>query len=292
MSEQNTMNQEQNAAGQDPGEGKSILYKVNGEDVKLSPGIIRRFLVSGNAEVTDQEVTMFLQLCRYQKLNPYLKEAYLVKYKNKQGPDKPAQIITSKEAFMKRAESNQKYRGLSAGIIVARNGEMVDIEGAVKLPEDKLIGGWAKVIREDRQSPITVRISLEEFSKGQATWNQMPMNMIRKVAVVNALREAFPDALGALYTEDEGLEQTGPKQIFDVQQEIESNANQQEIDIQPKRQELPKPNEKKDFAKEMEFNSKNEYVTKQPERVPVEESPSEGQEQEVPQTLFEDNPPF
>ncbi|HAK9962793.1 TPA: phage recombination protein Bet, partial [Listeria monocytogenes] len=47
-------------------------FEVNGEEVKLSGNIIRDYLVSGNAEVTDQEIIMFLQLCKYQKLNPFL----------------------------------------------------------------------------------------------------------------------------------------------------------------------------------------------------------------------------
>src|SRR5699024_5659559 len=102
--------------------------------------------------VTDQELVMFLNLCKFQKLNPFLNEAYLIKF-GKQ----PAQIITSKEAFMKRAESHPKYEGFEAGIIVERNGEMKELEGAVKLPNDKLIGGWAKVQKSDRKQPITAK---------------------------------------------------------------------------------------------------------------------------------------
>ncbi|WP_032540543.1 recombinase RecT, partial [Clostridioides difficile] len=78
---------------------KAVTYEVNNEEVKLSGQIVKQYLTSGQA-VTDQEVTMFIQLCRYQHLNPFLNEAYLVKFNGK-----PAQIITSKEAFMKRAES-------------------------------------------------------------------------------------------------------------------------------------------------------------------------------------------
>ena len=34
----------------------------------------------------------------------------------------------------------------------------------------------------------------------------MPATMIRKTALVNALREAFPEDLGSMYTEDDGGE--------------------------------------------------------------------------------------
>lgn len=177
---------------------KAISFEVNGEEVKLSGNIIREYLVSGNDDVTDQEVVNFLNLCRYQKLNPFLKEAYLIKFKGT-----PAQLITSKEAFMKRADAHPKYEGFEAGIVIERDGELVDIPGAL-LPSGAAVkGGWAQVYRNDRKKPIYVRISLAEFSKGQATWKQMPQNMIRKTAIVNALREAFPESLGAMYTEDD-----------------------------------------------------------------------------------------
>ena len=34
----------------------------------------------------------------------------------------------------------------------------------------------------------------------------MPLTMIRKTAIVNALREAFPENLGAMYTEEESIQ--------------------------------------------------------------------------------------
>ncbi|MFC0278131.1 recombinase RecT, partial [Enterococcus devriesei] len=62
---------------------KPIEYEVNGEEVKLTGNMVKQFLVSGNETVTDQEIVMFLQLAKYQKLNPFLKEVYLVKFKGK-----------------------------------------------------------------------------------------------------------------------------------------------------------------------------------------------------------------
>ena len=177
---------------------KPINYEVNGEQVNLSGQMVRDYLTSGNGKVSDQEVVMFIQLCRYQKLNPFLHEAYLVKFGSS-----PAQIITSKEAFMKRAENNVHYRGYKAGIIIERNNEIIYQKGAFSLSSDKLVGGWAEVMRDDRDENIRVEIGLDEFSKSQSTWKSMPKTMIRKTALVNALREAFPETLGALYTEDD-----------------------------------------------------------------------------------------
>lgn len=203
---------------------RPVEFEVNGEAVKLSGNTVKQYLVRGNGTVSDQELVMFMNLCKFQKLNPFLNEAYLIKFGTS-----PAQIITSKEAFMKRAENHPKYEGFEAGIIVERNGELIDIEGAVMLTADILIGGWAKVFRGDRQRPVTTRISLKEFSKNQATWKDMPLNMIRKSAIVNAQREAFPEALGAMYTEDEGPSAPSSENV--IENEIKQNANSEVIDV-------------------------------------------------------------
>ena len=50
---------------------KSLVmeFKAGDENVKLSPKIVKSYLVSGDAEkVTDQEVMMFMMLCKNQHL--------------------------------------------------------------------------------------------------------------------------------------------------------------------------------------------------------------------------------
>ena len=177
---------------------QSVTFDVNGENVTLTPNTVRNYLVNGSGKISNQEVAMFINLCKFQHLNPFLKEAYIIKFGSN-----PAQMITSKEAFMKRAENNPQYAGLKAGVIVLRNNEVVYSNGAFTLPTDKVVGGWADVLRKDRKEPHHVEISMQEFSKWQSTWKSMPATMIRKTAIVNALREAFPEALGGMYTEDD-----------------------------------------------------------------------------------------
>lgn len=179
---------------------KSVTFEANGEQVTLSPSTVKNFLVNGNENISTQETVMFINLCKYQHLNPFLNEAYIIKYGSK-----PAQLITSKEAFMKRAESNPQYNGFKAGCIVLRNNDVVYTNGAFILDTDKLLGGWAEVSRKDRDIPVRVELSMKEFSKNQSTWKTMPATMIRKTAIVNALRETFPDTLGGMYTEDDSL---------------------------------------------------------------------------------------
>ena len=182
---------------QDNGE---VTYQAAGQNVKLSYNIVRKFLTKGNGSVTDSELVQFISICKFNQLNPFLNEAYLVKF---QGQTDNAQMIVSKEALMKRAEACPEYDGLKAGIIVERSGEIIDIQGSFKLSTDKLLGGWAEVYRKDRSHSYISRVSLDEYDKKQSIWNSKKTTMIRKTAIVQALREAFPSQLGALYTAEE-----------------------------------------------------------------------------------------
>lgn len=195
MSNQNQQLETQQSSTKSKGE---VIYQVAGQDVKLSYQIVRDFLTKGNGQVTDQDLVQFISICKYNQLNPFLNEAYLVKF-----GQQPAQMIVSKEALQKRAEACESYEGFKAGIIVMRNSEFVEIEGCFSLPNDKLVGGWAEVHRSDRKFPTVSKVTLNEYDKKQSTWNEKPSTMIRKVAIVQALREAFPTQLGAMYTAEE-----------------------------------------------------------------------------------------
>ena len=161
----------------------------------LTADTVKNYLVSGNGNVTDQEVLMFIELCKAQHLNPFIREAYLIKFGNS-----PANIVVGKDVFLKRAHRNPDYEGMRAGIVIAtKNGEIKEREGSLKAPGEELIGGWCEVYVKDKKHPIKSIVSLEEYSKSQATWKQMPMVMIRKCAIVTALREAFPEDLAGMY---------------------------------------------------------------------------------------------
>lgn len=165
----------------------------------LTADTVRNYLVSGNGNVTDQEVVMFIELCKAQHLNPFIREAYLIKFSNA-----PANIVVGKDVFVKRAYRNPDYEGMRAGIVVVdKTGDVKEREGSLKAPGETLIGGWCEVYIKNKKHPIKSIVSLEEYSKAQSTWKSMPMVMIRKVAMVTALREAFPEDLQGMYDASE-----------------------------------------------------------------------------------------
>lgn len=151
-----------------------------------------------------KEVAYFMELCRAQRLNPFLNEAYLVKFQGR-----PAQIMVAHKALVKRAEAHPQYDGMEHGVVVMRDGEIHHEQRGACYPEagEKLIGGWARVYRKDRRMPVYAERSFQSMNKGQANWKSMPDLMIDKCAQAAALREAFPDELRGMYvTEEMGQE--------------------------------------------------------------------------------------
>ena len=206
---------------------KEMVYTVGEEEVKLTANIVKTFIARGNKQLSDREVVVFMNLCKYRKLNPFLNEAYLVKFGDE------AQMVVGKEALMRKAEESPRYKGHKAGIIVARENEIVELEGCFKLKSDVLVGGWAEIFVEGKDYPVVAKVALEEYSKGQSTWKSMPSTMIRKVALVQALRESFPSEIGSLYAKEElGIDEDKIVNIKqNVKEEIDNEANKEFIDI-------------------------------------------------------------
>jgi phage recombination protein Bet len=171
------------------------VYKTDKGDMKLSPSIVKKYLVSGNGNVTDNEVAMFIALCKYQNLNPFLREAYLIKFGSS-----PATIVTGKEVFTKRASKLKECAGWEAGVtLISKSGELIRRSGTLVLESEKLVGGWCKVHRHDWKVPMECEVSMSEFNKNQSSWKSMPATMIRKVAIVSALRDTFPETFQGMY---------------------------------------------------------------------------------------------
>ena len=184
-----------------------VRYKAdNGQDIEVTEQDVRDLMAAnGNAmeNVTSQEVKMFLRLCQSQRLNPFTRDAYIVKYGNQ-----PASVIAGKDAFVKRATRNKRYRGHEAGItVIGTDGRLHRREGSMLLTGETLVGGWAKVHLEGYECPIFEEVALSEYAApdkyGKNGWSRMPATMIRKVALCHALREAFPEDLGGLYGAEE-----------------------------------------------------------------------------------------
>jgi len=182
-------------------EEKAVIAWQEGK-ITVTASDVRNYLCP---KATEPEIVLFLKTCQSFGLNPWVHEAYLVKYKE----GEPAAIIIAAEAYLKASEICPEFDGLEAGIILRDNtGKLEFREGAFVADgeESRLAGGFARVYRKDRQRPFYIAVNIKECQKytreGKPTrfWREMPGTMVRKVALSRALREAFPTRLGGIYT--------------------------------------------------------------------------------------------
>jgi len=156
-----------------------------GQEIKLTGEDVIKY-ISTDESVTEKEVVQFLNMCKYLKLNPFLKEIYLIKHKGTLGT-----FVVSYQALLKRAEENPNFDGYETQI----KGNAPDLTAT------------AIVYRKDRTHPVKVSVKYSEAVKkvmdkasGQmrptAMWASMPEWMLRKVALARALKEAFPSLIG------------------------------------------------------------------------------------------------
>lgn len=170
----------------------------------LTKKTIKKYLCP---EASDQELTMGLQIAKTYGLNPLKREVYFVKYKAEQ----PMQVLVGYEVYLKRAERSGKYNGLE-----------ITSQGSIK---DGNLKAIVKVFRKDWDHPLVHEAHYSEyvqmkkdFKTGVETpnkfWASKPITMIKKVAVSQSFRMAFPDEFdGMPYTSDEVVDQ---EHIIDV----------------------------------------------------------------------------
>jgi phage recombination protein Bet len=164
--------------------------------VALSADIVRRYILTGSGGASDADVMGFMALCKARGLNPLARDAYLVKY-----GDGPASTIVSKDYYVRTATKKETFRGFRAGVVVVtRNGDMEYREGSlVGGQTERLVGGWAEVHDARWEMPVKAVVGIDEYGTGKSMWKTKPATMIRKVALVQALREAYPGEFAGLY---------------------------------------------------------------------------------------------
>lgn len=135
---------------------------------------------------TESEFKMFIEFCRATGLNPYKKEIWFIKTKN------GVQMMTGINGFLAIANRHPQFDGM---------------EVSIQEENGKLVSATAKVYRKDRKIPSCATVYLSEYFKpsqfGNGMWEKMPRMMLQKVAKSVALREAFPQELNGIYTQEE-----------------------------------------------------------------------------------------
>lgn len=191
-----------------------VRYKDrDGADITLTPQDVAAYCYSGNAPLSQRDVVNFMATCQALGANPYLKDVYLVKYNG--GED--AQIMAGKNYYTRVAASIPTYDGATAGIITTgKDGAVNYRAGSFAAPGETCVGGWAEVHDKRWSVPVRAEVAMDEYNSHRSLWKSKPMTMIRKVALVQALREAYPDRFAGTYDAAEMPAHKEPAQPADA----------------------------------------------------------------------------
>jgi phage recombination protein Bet len=180
----------------------------DGQQIKLSFDVVRKYLVSGHPEmVTDQEIVLYMGMAKARGLNPFKRDCYLIKYT----ANDPAATIVSIDYFRSRARAQEDCVGWKAGILVADKENHIEYrEGSFLMDEERLVGGWFKARPKYWTEDYTWTVSLKPYIKttreGKPTqfWqSDKQAYMIQKIAESQGLRRLWPDEFQGLFIEDD-----------------------------------------------------------------------------------------
>lgn len=162
--------------------------------------LIKRTIAKG---ASDDELKIFIQVCKGAQLNPFLKQVFLVpRWDSRIGKEIRA-IQVSIDGFRSIAESSGTYAGNDDPIFDGEN-EIAIKDEKIKTPIKasvtvyKMVGG--------QRCPFTATARWSEYYPGQKMgfqWHIRPYLMLGKCAEALALRKAFPKLLSGMYEEGE-----------------------------------------------------------------------------------------
>lgn len=170
--------------------------------------LIKRTVAKG---ASDDELRLFVQVCKGANLNPFLRQVHLVpRWDSKLGAEVRA-IQVGIDGFRAVAESSGSYAGNDDPVF---DGEheipFTKYENRKPIESKLTVPGKATVtvfkMLEGARYPFTATARWEEYYPGQKMgfqWHIRPYLMLGKCAEALALRKAFPKLLSGMYAAEE-----------------------------------------------------------------------------------------
>lgn len=167
-----------------------------------------RDVVAPGTNLTATEFGWYVHYCQQRGFDPLGKEIYLVPRKSKQPDGSYKTILTpqsSIDAFRKRATQSNAYEGQVGPFWCGPDGVWKDIWLLKTPPTAAKVGVSRQGFREPAWGIALYSEYVQTDSSGRPTqfWTKMPANQLAKCAESLALRKAFPDQFGGVYTAEE-----------------------------------------------------------------------------------------
>ena len=178
--------------------------RYTGEQVE----IIKRTVAQG---VTDDELALFLETARRRGLDPFAGQIHAVRRWDGRAGRDVMSIQTGIDGYRKLADETSLVEWVAGPEFTADGREWVDVwldeappaaarftvKRADRAREERRVALWREYVQTKRDGTVT------------SMWASKAATMLGKCAEALALRAAFPERLGGIYTADE-MDQAGP----------------------------------------------------------------------------------
>lgn len=181
--------------------------EVSTEFQKFTPAqlsLIKRTIAQ---DATDDELSMFIQVCSSSKLNPFLRQIHFVKrWDSKLGKEVGA-IQVGIDGLRSIADRTGAYVGSNEPIYTDERALTADTKNGKQeytAPESCKV--TVKKVVQGIVGEFTADAKWKEFYPGDKQgfmWRKMPYVMLGKCAEAQALRKAFPAQMSGLYVQEE-----------------------------------------------------------------------------------------
>lgn len=237
-----------------------VFGKLDGKQINL----IKRTIAKG---ANDDELRLFVQVCKGANLNPFLRQAFLIpRWDSKEGKEIRT-IQVSIDGFRSIAESSGAYAGNEDPVFDGENTITYGKDNKSLVAPEKAMVTVYKIVNGERY-PFTATARWNEYYPGPKLgfqWHIRPYLMLGKCAEALALRKAFPKLLSGMYAQEE----------MDKTMEVDSDAEKRQFAYNKllkaiklaKLEELYEYKERMEASDSYSNDQKKEYLSAVDERI-------------------------
>lgn len=195
-------------------ESKELVVPTpKGKEVVYSPEFVNVIKNTVAKEATDEELFMFLSIAQKYGLDPFAKEIWFIKYKNKRTGEYEHRIETARDGYLSIAKRDPDFQGIQSFAVHENDTFEMEVEqGEVKNVVHKfshkdrghLLGGWA-VAKHLTKENVYEYLPFKEARQNTPNWQSHPTLMMKKV-VESAVLKRMAGITGLVTAEEMGTD--------------------------------------------------------------------------------------
>lgn len=191
-------------ARQQPATVSSI---TDGSWTRAQVELVKRTVVHGVGEATDDELALFEYVCHHTGLNPFLGQIWAIRRKEQidNAWQERMTIQVGIAGYRLIAERTSRYEGMLGPLWCGTDGQWRDVWLDAKPPAACKVGILKRGFREPLWAVATFAEFAQKTRSGELSrfWRSMPANQLAKCAKALAFREAFPQETSGIYSDAE-----------------------------------------------------------------------------------------